>query len=234
MSVAAVLAEDATVTGKQDGAVTGTQDAAGGGTQDGAGTGTQDAAAGGTQDGAGTGTQDGAATETQNGVVSSGWVAANAGPVIEIWKAERKLELRQGAVVIKDFRVALGQQPRMGKEHQGDGRTPVGRYYVSDKKVDSRFHRFLGISYPNIDDAERGYRVGLISATQWADIFFANLRGDTPPPNTILGGRVGIHGYGGRPYVPVDWTEGCIALSDQDIEFLYDRAPVGTPIIINE
>ena len=155
-------------------------------------------------------------------------------PVIEIWKAQRKLELREGDTVIRDFRVALGQEPRFGKEHQGDGRTPVGRYYVSDKKADSRFHRFLGISYPNIDDAERGYRSGLITATQWADIFFANLRGDTPRADTSLGGRVGIHGYGGRPYVPVDWTEGCIALSDDDIEFLYARAPVGTPIIINE
>ena len=180
------------------------------------------------------GAEDAVVPAADDTAVASAPVAVTSGPVIEIWKAERKLELRQGDVVIRDFRVALGQQPRFGKEHQGDGRTPVGRYYVTEKKADSRFHRFLGISYPNIDDAERGYRVGLISATQWADIFFANLRGDTPPPNTILGGRVGIHGYGGRPYVPVDWTEGCIALSDADIEFLYDHAPVGTPIIINE
>jgi len=157
-----------------------------------------------------------------------------AAPVIEIWKAERKLELRQGDTVVGDFRVALGRDPRFGKEYQGDSRTPVGRYYIADKNPDSRFHRFLGISYPNVEDAERGYQHKLIDASQWADIFFANLRGYAPPYHTSLGGRVGIHGYGGRPFVPVDWTEGCIAVSDDDIEFIYDHVPVGTAVIINE
>ncbi len=155
-------------------------------------------------------------------------------PVIEIWKAERRMELRQGGAAIRQFRVALGQQPRYGKELQGDGRTPVGRYYVSEKRADSPFHRFLGISYPNIEDAERAYQRRLIDAGLWADIFFANLRGDAPPWYTVLGGRVGIHGYGGRPYVPIDWTEGCVAVSDEDIEFVYDYTPVGTPVIIHE
>jgi murein L,D-transpeptidase YafK len=155
-------------------------------------------------------------------------------PVIEIWKAERKLQLRQGDSLLGEFRVALGQQPHYGKEVRGDGRTPVGRYYVAEKNRDSRFHRFLGISYPNPEDAERGYRNGLIGPTQWADIFLANLRGDVPPWETVLGGRVGIHGFGGRPYVPIDWTEGCIAVSDEDIEFIFDHAPVSTPVLINE
>lgn len=157
-----------------------------------------------------------------------------ASPVIEIWKAERKLELRQGNTVVGEFRVALGREPRFEKEYQGDSRTPVGHYYIADKNADSRFHRFLGISYPNADDAERGYQHKLIDASQWADIFFANLRGDAPPYHTSLGGRVGIHGYGGRPFVQVDWTEGCIAVSDEDIEFIYDHVPVGTAVIINE
>ena len=155
-------------------------------------------------------------------------------PVIEIWKTERKMQLRQGDSLLGEFRVALGQQPRQGKELRGDGRTPVGRYYVAEKNADSRFHRFLGISYPNSEDADRAYRSRLIDASEWADIFLANVRGDVPPWHTALGGRVGIHGYGGRPYVPIDWTEGCIAVSDEDIEFVFDRAPVGTPVIINE
>ena len=155
-------------------------------------------------------------------------------PVIEIWKARRKLQLRQGDALLGEFRVVLGQQPRDGKEMQGDGRTPVGRYYISDKNPDSRFHRFLGISYPNETDADRGYRRGLIGVEQWADIFLANLRGDAPPAHTALGGRVGIHGSGGRPNVPIDWTEGCIAVSDDEIEYIFQRVPLGTPVIINE
>lgn len=160
--------------------------------------------------------------------------AFRAAPVIEIWKELRKMELRVGKEVVRDFRVVLGPAPRMAKEKQGDGRTPVGRYYVSDKLPASRFRRFLGISYPNPDDAERGYASRLINANEWADIFFANLRGSIPSWRTALGGRVGIHGFGGRPLVPIDWTEGCVAVSDEEIDFLYERVPVGTTVIINE
>ena len=155
-------------------------------------------------------------------------------PVIEIWKAQRKMELRQGDTVIREFRVVLGRQPHNTKEVQGDQRTPVGRYYISGKRPQSQFHRFLEISYPNVDDAERGYSLGLIDANQWADIFFANVHGQSPDSRTRLGGRVGIHGYGGRPYLPIDWTAGCVAISNEDVEFLYDVTPVGTPVLIHE
>lgn len=159
---------------------------------------------------------------------------AVASAVVEVWKGSRRMELRQGETVVRRFTVSLGMQPQQTKQVQGDSRTPVGRYYVCDKIVSSRFRRFLGLSYPNVDDAERGYGARLIDARQWADIFFANLRGGIPPWRTPLGGRVGIHGFGGRPYIPVDWTQGCIAIADEEIDYLYDRVSVGTPVIINE
>jgi murein L,D-transpeptidase YafK len=156
-------------------------------------------------------------------------------PVLEVWKAQRKMELRNaGGAVEAKFPIVLGMQPREPKRIQGDGRTPVGRYYISEKNERSRFRRFLGLNYPNIDDAERGYWDRLIDSRQWADIFFANLRGDVPPWSTRLGGRVGIHGYGGRPELPVDWTEGCIAVPDADIDFIFYRVPIGTPVVIHE
>ena len=146
-------------------------------------------------------------------------------PVIEIWKAAAAhgaAQRRRGGARVPD-------RPRHAAAHvartvRGDDRTPVGHYYISDKNADSRFHRFLGISYPNIDDAEtrlsarpdRRRPVGRHLLRQPAPRRFR--RGSTP-----LGGRVGIHGFGGRPLVPIDWTEGCIAVSDDDIEYLYDR-----------
>ncbi|MGD9762435.1 MAG: murein L,D-transpeptidase family protein [Candidatus Binatia bacterium] len=154
-------------------------------------------------------------------------------PVVEIWKAQRRMQLRDGDQVVREFQIALGRAPIYAKEVQGDLRTPVGRYYVTEKHV-SRFHRFLGISYPNVEDAERGYQRGLIGPTQWADVFLANMHRQEPPWRTQLGGRVGIHGYGSRPYEPIDWTEGCIAISNDEIEYLYDILPVGTPVVINE
>ena len=72
------------------------------------------------------------------------------------------MELRDGRRVVREFEVALGLQPKKRKRKAGDYRTPVGKYYVSDKSRNSRFHRFVGISYPNIEDAERGYQKGLI------------------------------------------------------------------------
>jgi murein L,D-transpeptidase YafK len=156
-------------------------------------------------------------------------------PVIEIWKAQRRMELRNpNGEVEKKFWVALGQDPREPKRKQGDNRTPVGRYFVAEKNGSSRFRRFLGLSYPNAEDAERGYWDHLIDTRTWADIYFANLRGESPPWGTRLGGRVGIHGYGGRPEIPVDWTEGCIAVPDADIDYIFSRVPVGTPVLIHE
>jgi murein L,D-transpeptidase YafK len=159
--------------------------------------------------------------------------AVSAPTVLEIWKGRRRMELRDGEQVLRQFQVVLGVAPRYAKEVRGDYRTPVGRYYISEKHV-SRFHRFLGLNYPNVDDAERGYNRRLIDANQWADIFFANLNGASPTPGTPLGGRVGIHGFGERPFLPVDWTEGCIAVRNEEIEYLFDVVPVGTQVVINE
>lgn len=155
-------------------------------------------------------------------------------PAIHVWKSRRLMQLQEGDRVLRTFPIALGKNPNASKLFSGDGRTPEGRYYICEKRPHSRFHRFLGISYPNIEDAERAYTARLISADEWADIFFANLRQTVPPWSTALGGRVGIHGYGGREEIPIDWTEGCIAVSDADIDYLYDLVPLGTPVIISD
>ena len=179
------------------------------------------------------------------GVAAVGWVAlATAAwpsrarvddtPVIHVSKARHEMRLQEGERIVRTFDVALGTNPTAAKLLRGDNRTPEGRYYICEKRPQSRFHRFLGISYPNIDDAERAFAVHLISADEWAAIFFANLRQTTPPWQTAMGGQVGIHGYGGREPVPVDWTEGCIAVSDADIEYLYDRVPLGTRVVISD
>lgn len=153
---------------------------------------------------------------------------------LRVWKARREMWLEDGGQTLKKFTIALGKDPGSSKLLRGDGRTPEGTYYICEKRPQSRFRRFLGISYPNLDDAERAYAERLISADEWADIFFANLQQTTPPWSTAMGGRVGIHGYGGRPLLPIDWTEGCIAVSDADIDYLYDRVPLGTRVTISE
>jgi len=165
---------------------------------------------------------------------SEGGMKPDADPLaLHVWKARHEMSLLEYGQVVRTFNVALGRDPKAGKLIRGDGRTPRGRYYVCEKRPQSRFHRFLGISYPNIEDAEQAYAKQLISTDEWAAIFFANLELAAPPWSTRLGGHVGIHGYGDRAEVPVDWTEGCIAVRNVDIDYLYDRVPLGTPVIID-
>lgn len=144
---------------------------------------------------------------------------------MHLWQQDR---------LVRSFRIALGKQPNGAKQHRGDSRTPVGRYYIGDKRPSRRFYKFLALTYPNIADAERGLERNLIDQQLWADILFAQLERTLPPQNTLLGGGVGIHGYGGRVELPIDWTEGCIAVSDNDIDYLYETVPVGTPVDIHE
>ena len=169
------------------------------------------------------------------GGVASDVRADYSGYVLKIHKTKNRMELWRDGDLLREFEVALGREPDGPKEVQGDKRTPVGRYFVSEKHHSRRFHRFLGLNYPNADDASRGYQQGAISARQWADFFVAEERGDEPNYSTALGGRIGIHGYGWRPYVPViDWTDGCIAISNEESEYLYGLLPIGTPVIIEE
>jgi murein L,D-transpeptidase YafK len=151
-----------------------------------------------------------------------------AKPRIEVFKARRELLLFYGDQLIKTYRVALGTNPVPQKERQGDRATPEGFYFICQKNPQSRFHLSLGISYPGVADARRGLKAGLISEQEYKAILHAHATQKTPPWNTELGGEVFVHGKGSSP----DWTLGCIALDDPDIEELYKLVPIKTPITI--
>lgn len=153
---------------------------------------------------------------------------------IEIHKRERKLVARcaRGARVV--LPIALGRDPEGTKRTGGDWRTPEGLYHiVSD--TPSRFHRFLLLDYPSVEDAEDAYLDGRISGRDYRRIAQAHEHGKLPPQHTPLGGGIGLHGEGpdwqGYSHL-LDWTYGCIALSDADIDFLAERVAEGTPVRI--
>jgi murein L,D-transpeptidase YafK len=158
---------------------------------------------------------------------------------IVVWKQRRVLEVLNTNRVIRRYAISLGISPVGGKEVRGDGKTPVGRYYVYEKRPSNRFRWFLALNYPDSEDADRAFEAGRISADTWADIWIADRTGQTPPWDTPLGAFVGIHGTGanGRKAklrLASDWTDGCIAVSDRDIEDLYALVPVGTAVEIHE
>lgn len=157
-------------------------------------------------------------------------IAANlAKPRIEVFKAKRELLLYDGDKLVRTYHVALGTNPVPAKELQGDRATPEGSYFICQKNPQSRYHLSLAISYPGPADAKRGLKANLISKQEYKAILKADADRKTPPWNTKLGGEIFVHGRGSTP----DWTWGCVALDDTDIEELYRLVPVKTPITIN-
>ena len=149
-------------------------------------------------------------------------------PRIVVMKGERRLELYSGGAVVRRYKIGLGLSPVEDKVRQGDRRTPEGEFYVFTKNDKSAFYLSLGLSYPNIEDAERGLRDKLISQRQHDVIVRAIKRKATPPQNTALGGDIYIHGNGAGS----DWTWGCVALENADMKELFDAVTVGTPVTI--
>lgn len=138
-----------------------------------------------------------------------------AGMII-VRKQERRLYLiSQDGAPLKSYRVALGFQPYGAKRWEGDGRTPEGIYTIDGRNPDSRFHRSLRISYPNALDLERSAAAGYLP-----------------------GGDIVIHGIGDVPpsaagqHPNLDWTEGCIAVTNAEIEEIWRAVDDGTPIAI--
>ncbi|MBX6378185.1 MAG: murein L,D-transpeptidase [Clostridia bacterium] len=151
-------------------------------------------------------------------------------------KSDHTLSLYAGHIWLKSYPVDLGEGGLGDKEVQGDRKTPEGTFYVTEKTVLSPSDPYLGsrwlrLSYPNAEDAERGLRTGLIDASTYEAIVQAVSQLATPPQQTALGGGIGIHG-GSVPAFGPDWTWGCIALTNRDVEELYEYVPVGTTVIV--
>ncbi len=130
---------------------------------------------------------------------------------VVIDKSQRQLYLLHGNVMLKSFDVGLGFAPEGHKRYEGDGRTPEGHYLIDKRNPDSSYHLSVGISYPNRRDVEVARGIG------------------RPP-----GGDIFIHGRG-PSYVkglPDDWTAGCIAVTDKEIEQIYAMVEQGTPVSI--
>jgi murein L,D-transpeptidase YafK len=156
------------------------------------------------------------------GAVALAWMSAGvAGQVatkvdrIVIEKQKRTLTLMSGANIVKTYKVALGAQPVGAKDRQGDHKTPEGIYSVDAKNPNSQFHKALHISYPSQADRANAKKLGM-----------------SP------GGDVEIHGLGakwgwvGARHLLTDWTDGCIAVTNEEIDEIYPQIKVGTPVEI--
>jgi murein L,D-transpeptidase YafK len=134
---------------------------------------------------------------------------------IVVEKTKRTLLLYHGSEVLKTYRISLGSNPVGPKEQQGDGRTPEGVYVIDGRNRNSAFHRALHISYPNADDRRR-----------------AAVRRVRPGGDIMIHGLPNGWGAIGKAHLLRDWTNGCIAVTDADIEEIWQRVPNGTRVEI--
>lgn len=141
---------------------------------------------------------------------------------IRIDKSDHQLHLVAGSQVVRTYKVAIGSGGIGPKHFEGDKTTPVGTYRVSGR-FKGLFHQFLNVSYPNDDDRRR-----------YADL---KARGQVPAGRSV-GFGIGIHGVGGKEYTGIhkesDWTHGCIALDDNEIDEISRLVKDGTTIVITD
>lgn len=132
-----------------------------------------------------------------------------------IEKKERRLTLMAKETPLKSYRIALGGNPTGPKERQGDNKTPEGTYIIDSRNNDSRFHLSLHISYPNEKDKKRAKELGV-----------------SPGGNIMIHGLKNGFSWVGNSHAGSDWTEGCIAVTNEEIEEIAGLVPVGTVVEI--
>ena len=135
--------------------------------------------------------------------------------LVVVTKSERKLVLMKSGKVLKTYSVALGGSPTGAKEREGDHRTPEGTYVLDSRNAKSRFYRSLHISSPNAEDRAHAQKLRVAAG---GDVFIHGL------PNG--------YGYIGAAHRLHDWTDGCIAVTNSEMDEIWRLVPNGTRIEI--
>jgi len=152
------------------------------------------------------------------------WVAlagAQHGATLEkadsilILKKDHVMELLTWGKVIRSYKVALGSGGLAAKEREGDGRTPEGQYTIDNKTEKSAFHKALHIAYPNAEDRQRAAGMGV-----------------NPGGAIMIHGLKNGLGWIGAAHRMMDWTAGCVAVTDEEIDEIWKLVGVGTPVEI--
>jgi hypothetical protein len=164
-------------------------------------------------------------------------VASEAGEIwLQIDTGALELKVMRGDQVVQVFEdIAIGRSGTTKDKRRMDGKTPLGEFRISLVKNNSGFYRFFGFDYPRLDQADRALQRGDLPVDQYVAIRQAVRGRRTPPQNTALGGHLGIHGIGsGDPQVHEDynWTNGCVALTNAQIDALTRWVRLGTRVVI--
>ena len=148
---------------------------------------------------------------------------------------DRLVIYKKGAAPIVFQNIAVGAAGVKEKQRRGDDVTPRGVYRVAWIRHQSKFERFIGLDYPSLVDATRGFESGRIDRQTFERIKHAHAVGEAPPQDTPLGGFIGIHGVGKGSLAThrlANWTGGCVAVENNQIHRLLDLVRIGTVVEI--
>jgi len=148
-------------------------------------------------------------------IIAHSALAQQKADLVVVDKSKSRLYLEHAGKIIKSYHIALGRHPKGHKQQEGDGRTPEGHYVLDAKKADSAFYKAIHISYPNEFD--------LSSAAQ---------RGVSPGGAVMIHGQKNGYGQLARVTQRSNWTNGCIAVTDQEMDEIWAAVDSGTPIEI--
>lgn len=156
--------------------------------------------------------------------VMPSFVRADNGIWIDVDTTEHTLSVMQGDTIQAVFKnVAIGRYGTTWSKMTKDDKTPLGKFRVGWINEKSRYYRFFGLNYPNLDTAKRALDENRITEETWLSILTAKIMGKTPPQDTLLGGHIGIHGIGRGDqsiHHSYNWTNGCVALTNEQIDQL--------------
>ena len=146
------------------------------------------------------------------------------------------MALMKGLNTLKTFEnVSIGQNGASNQRRKGDKTTPLGEYKIAWIADSRRYHKFFGISYPTLPQARTALDENKISTNTFSRIKNALEAGRLPPQDTELGGNLGIHGIGvgdSTIHNSFNWTNGCVAMTDEQVDELGKFIRIGTPVII--
>ena len=169
-------------------------------------------------------------------LVACGSQAHAGGVRILVDTRAETLTVMRGDTVITAFPdIAIGRYGKTYFKRQGDNKTPLGNYRIGWINRESRYYIFLGLTYPDQPSADRGLVDERISEAQWQEIRRALEAGKIPPQKTPLGGYIGIHGLGQGDmtvHQEYNWTNGCVALTNAQIDQLLQWIRIGSPVEI--
>ena len=156
-------------------------------------------------------------------------------------KIDRKnyiIELYSDTILVKNFKTVFGRNSSNNKSSFTDNATPVGNYMICGKQIDTIYHKYLNINFPNKSDAYKFLKIGVITQSEYDNLLGKINKGECPFEQIDYRASIGIHGIGeynfifkNLPFV-FNWTNGSAAVSDEDIDELYSVIPVGTKVII--